>query len=508
MKKFTSIILIILLSLSLTACSKAPTGQSVPPADTAPTETAVPSTEPKEEAGPSLTLIADNLAGKVINEFDLGITLDTTEHRLIVTESIAYHNNTGTELSEIYFNLIPNAFKEEGGGIDMESIIIRNAITSLEQVKETVYKISLSTTLQPDETLNIQMEYVVHIPNIKNRFGYQDSVYNLGNFIVTPAVYDEDGWAVEPYVDFGDAFYTDMANYNVTINTPDDYTVAATGTKTANGGFHAEKVRDFAFSASKTYDTLSDTYHNTAITVYYDHNMTKTANRTMETAKNVISLYSELLGEYPYETLSIVMNELTGGVSGMEYPTLVMIGHEVTLDNMNEMAMDAANDEDMQCILGHIDRTVVHEIAHQWFYGIVGNDQIKYPWLDEGMCRFAEYLYEKTYPSANADDPMENRLNYIMRVDDKGNNLVMDDVNLNWSLYDWEKEDPMGYSEIYDKGGSLFYQMMEQMGDENFSKALRAYVNEFAYGFVTPESFKQFWNEQYDFSALFDLYFK
>ena len=73
-------------------------------------------------------------------------------------------------------------------------------------MKETVYALNLPTDLKADQSTDIQMKYQVKIPNIQNRFGYQENVYNLGNFIATPAVYGKDGWTVEPYVDIGDAF--------------------------------------------------------------------------------------------------------------------------------------------------------------------------------------------------------------------------------------------------------------------------------------------------------------
>ena len=173
---------------------------------------------------------------------------------------------------------------------------------------------------------------------IQNRFGYQENVYNVGNFIITPAVYDENGWAIEPYATLGDAFYTDIANYDVAIHAPEGYTVAATGDRQANGSFHAEKVRDFAFCASDGYDTLEDTVDGISVTVYYGDDMTKTAARMMETAKKALSLYSGMFGAYPYDTLSVVSSGLTGGVNGMEYPTLIMVGTFVTLDNMEAVS--------------------------------------------------------------------------------------------------------------------------------------------------------------------------
>lgn len=169
------------------------------------------------------------------------------------------------------------------------------------------------------------MEYQVKVPNIQNRFGYQENVYNLGNFIATPAVYGKNGWTVEPYVDIGDAFFTEIANYDVTIHVPDGYTVAATGRETTKGCYQAKQVRDFAFCASDGYTVQQERYQNVDVMVYYNGNLKQTAERVMNAAKQSLELYSDWFGQYPYDTLSLVLNGLTGGVSGMEYPTLAML---------------------------------------------------------------------------------------------------------------------------------------------------------------------------------------
>ena len=89
-----------------------------------------------------------------------------------------------------------------------------------------------------------------------------------------------------------------------------------------------------------------------------------------------------------------------------------------------------------------------------------------------------------------------------------GQQYAEDKTDLDWSLYDWKKDDPMGYSEIYNKGGSLFYEMEQRMGEEKFRQALREYVSTFAYGTVDTEQFRQFWLGTGDFSKLFALYWK
>ncbi len=501
-----------LLSLTTIGCSP-----DESPAGTGPALTISPSASGSAASSPAAPMpaatpepypsIADS-GTTPRNSFSLSVTLNDAEHKLIVTQSLIYHNNTGTELKEIYFNLIPQAFRQDGGGIDMKDILIGNQPGSLEQVKETVYKLALPSALADKAQVQIDMEYEVRIPNISNRFGYQETVFNLGNFIVTPAVYGADGWVVEPYIDIGDAFYTDVADYDVVIHVPEGYTVAATGEEVRNGLYRAENVRDFAFCASDSYETLSDSWEDVTITVYFGDHMTQTAQRAMETAKNSLELYSKTFGKYPYTTLSIVMSGLTGGVAGMEYPTLIMISPETSLEAAADMVFE--DGPTIQYYTVALDNSVCHEIAHQWFYGVVGNDQIAEPWLDEGFCRFCEYLYQKAYPPSVSEEDgvylMEDRLKdqYTQVVNAGSPDYPFQTVDLDESLYHYAPEE---YGEIYEKGGSLLYMMEQQMGETAFEEALKEYVQRFAYGFVTTETFQEFWSSKADFSKLFQLYF-
>ena len=370
---------------------------------------------------------------------------------------------------------------------------------SLQQVDGTVYQMPLPELLPDGAALNIEMDYTVRIPNLENRFGYQDTTYNVGNFLITPAVFENGGWVVEPYVDLGDAFYSDLADYTVTIHTPEGYTVAAAGTLGEDGAYHASAVRDYVFCAAEDFEIMETEESGTKILVYYRDEMNLTAARVLETSQKSLALFNRLFGAYPYDTLTVVLSGLTGGVSGTEYPTLVMVGPEIPLEELQ----DGFGEGDENGYRLIIDRIVAHEIAHQWFYGIVGNDQIRYPFLDEGLCRFAEYLYEDAYPPEQPQPEFSYAMGDFLAdcgLQTEG------ERTLSKTLYDWVEEAPEDYTFVYIYGAAMFYEMEETMGKDAFRAALRSYVDEFAYQFVTPEEFQAFWNAQADFSGLFNRY--
>ncbi len=487
MKKIVNIVLTVLLLIVVACClDKSITFQ--------------PSAHSLTKEGPII-----NTTGIPLNQFILDVTLDDSANKLFVKQTIEYCNNTGKGLQEIYFNLIPEAFRKKQGGITMQDIIIKNQVCQIKKVKGTVYKVDLPTTLAALETLKIQMEYQVNIPNLGNPFGYKNEIYNLGNFIVTPAVYEEEGWSIKPYVDIGDAYYTDISNYDVTIHVPKGYKVAATGKDDGTGTFHAENVRDFAFCASTSFETLTEQYDGMELKVFYTSNMRETAERAMVVAKKSLRLFNQTFGEYPYDTLSIVLNWFSNGTSGMEYPTLIMVSQGRPIEELGNLGIYKTVEDMKQAYGKVISNTTCHEVAHQWFYGIVGNDQITSPWLDEGICRYAEYLYWNEYKE---EEKLDNWWATDARMKAEHEKAKTDETDLMQSLYYWNNERAGNYGKLYDKGGSLLYQMQERMGKESFLMAMKEYVSHFAYRFVTAESFQEFWNSKGDFKELFNLYLR
>lgn len=443
-----------------------------------------------------------------LNAFQVEIDLDTDSQKLLVKQRLDYRNSTGVGLSDIYFNVYPPAFQDVGGDTEFSSVKVAGMPVSLSKVETTVYRMPLPATLAAAEELLIEMEYVVSIPDIENRFGRQDHVYNLGNVIVMPAVYGASGWASNPYIDLGDAFHSELADFTVSIKVPEGYSVAASGAKNEDGLYVARRVRDFAFCASDRFKTKTASVGDIEVTVFYLDDIEETATRVLETCERALLLFNEAFSVYPYETLRVVLSVMTSGVSGMEYPTLIMVGSDMTVEKMKADGLPLDQVE-RNGIMHTIDKVVVHEIAHQWFYGIVGNDQINHGWIDEGMCRFAEYLYEKAYPPETPQpDYVYFLANYLAAAH---KHIDSDDgiggVDLAWSLYEWQEYAPDSFAFLYTKGASLIYQMEQKMGEAAFAEALKEYVEMFAYDFVTPEKFQTFWQTKDDFQELFKQYF-
>lgn len=493
-KRLSAALLALILALSLAGCA-----QSAP----APEPSAAPSASAE-----SVPVIPDNTGGTTLSRHTVKASLDAQNHTVSVSHTLDYVNNTGAELSRVYFNLVPNAFAAYGGGIDLSSASCGGGEISLAQADGTVYYAELPEPLEPDETASFKFEYTVRIPELQNRFGWQDGIINVGNFLITPCVFENGNWVIEPYVDIGDAFYTDIADYSVTLELPEGWSAASAGSPGPDGAYSG-RMRDYVFCASDGFETLADTADGVDVTVYYRDGMSITAQRALETAVNSLALYDRMLGQYPYDALSVVLSGMASGVSGTEYPTLVMVGPEISLEEVSQPGF--STEADYNGYAWEFDRTVTHEVAHQWFYGIVGNDQVRYSWLDEGFCRFAEQLYMEAYPPAEPRADWQYDICEFFQTEydvltGKADGISVD---MTQSLYEWAKGESADYGLMYEKCASLWYMLRETLGTEEFNAALRDYVDEFAWRFVTPESFRAFWTGwtgRGDVSELLTLY--
>ena len=554
MKKTVASLVLVSLILSVTACGAKT--QKVTPRSITTTEANIPASkiEKKDTQITSDTTLIDETEGpqKIVNhtqrpknQNDISIKLVPETKSADVEQKLTYVNNTDSILNDMYFNLIPNAFTKSEGGIEMKKITINGQEVTLKKVKDTVYSVDLPSPLEKGKNVTIDMSYTIKIPKIADRFGYNGNTYNLGNALITPAMYENGQWLVQPYVNIGDAFYTEIADYHVSIQAPEGYQVAASGTK-IDGVYQAENMRDFACVISSDLDLLCEEHEDIALNVFYPKKCPSAGRHVMDIAKKALSLFNETLGKYPYDTLSMALIDMPGNIGGMEYPGLIMMTVHEDMESIfdlyngkisvqdflmkqkeaegtdgdNEKIADIESsgetmtDEQIKGAFVYevdsITKSTVHEIAHQWFYGIVGNDEVRYPWIDEGFCRFMEGYYSDKYSEG---DKYTFPLYDHFDATDKSVYGEKDDldqgeyrsVDLNKSLYDF-KNNAEDYGEIYYKAAAMIYHMYKRMGNDAFVEALKEYINKFAYKEVTPEEFKEFWASKGDFKEHLEIY--
>jgi Peptidase family M1 domain len=434
------------------------------------------------------------------NQYDIDAVLDPANMTLTAEQQVTYVNNDSVELTELYFHVYTNAFKKKEtapflfddfsraysrgfkpGYSEIASVELANGQSrkalefGLQGEGETILKVKLTEPLQAKGSITLGLKYKVIIPPAGERFGYGETNINMGNWYPVAAVYDADGWNLDKYYSVGDPFYSEAANYSVRIRAPKGYIVAGSGSimeEKAEGDniswtFDAKNMRDFAFIASDRFQISEEKAGDTLVKSYYYKGHEKRGKEALEFGVRSIEVFNSSFGKYPYPTYSVVETEFP---SGMEYPGLVYI---------NERYYD--NDYDGDNLLS----TTVHETAHQWWYGVVGNDQIEEAWLDEGFATYSEGVFtEKEYGRGNAD-MYYAYLDESAKEDIQGK--VYDGVILK-PLDRYANWDDYGPA-VYTGGAALLNEIRRQVGDENFYKIMQTYYKEYSFKIATTEDF-------------------
>ena len=265
-----------------------------------------------------------------------------------------------------------------------------------------------------------------------------------------------------------------MANYNITITTPTKYVLASTGNinnqtsdeTNTKYNINARSVRDFAFVLSDKFNIASDTIDNTTVNYYYYKN--QYPNECLQASIDSIKTFSRIFGEYPYDVINVVESNFVHG--GMEYPNMVLISDAVDVQS------DYIN-------------VIVHEIAHQWWYGIVGNNEFQYGWLDESLTEYSTLLFYEENPSYNVNtkELIKNTTNsYVTFVDIYKKVFDTVDTSMNRKLNEYTNESEYVYI-AYVKGMLMFDSLNEVLGREKFLKAVQTYYNDNKFSIATPD---------------------
>lgn len=452
----------------------------------------------QKEAAPVLKL--DEIDAR--SQYSIDAELNVEEKTLTAVQEVNYYNNDNVEMKELYFHVYPNAFKtketapflfddfdtaykrgfEPGyGEIVTVSKKDRNGEKllkhSLSGEGETILKIELDSPLKPHDRVNLQIEFMLKIPPAGERFGYGDNNFNMGNWYPVAAVYDDkDGWNLDKYYAIGDPFYSDAADYKVSIKVPENYEIAASGQLIEeNKGdgmirriYEGKALRDFAFVANSNFVVLEEEVDGVKVMSYYYEGDKIRGEEALEYGVESIKLFSKLYGKYPYPAYSVVQTEFP---SGMEYPALIYISDKYYKPNYSSDPLII---------------TIVHETAHQWFYGIVGNDQIDEAWLDEGFAAYSETVFvERSFGKKTGED-------YYMRsiqnsVEEAMSSQTIDGGVLK-SLSEFENWDDYGPT-AYDRGAQILNELRKTLGDDTFLKIVRTYVDRYKFKIATTDDF-------------------
>lgn len=454
---------------------------------------------------------------ETLSLYKLDLVYNDEDKSLSGTENVTYFNNSENMFTSLYFHLYPNAFRQDAknsvvsvankdkaypngesyGDIEIQSVECDGVLLSysIEGEDKNILKVDLQDELFPDESVIIDIEFKVTLPNINHRFGYGENTINFGNFYPIACVYEEGkGVIQELYHSNGDPFYSDCSNYEVKISYPQNMTLASSGivTSTKEEGNQnistiiGERIRDYAFVLSDKFDVVTKKTGNTLVK-YYGYKGDTNLEESLQTSIDALNFFNEKFGVYPYSELSIVKSNFVHG--GMEYPNLVLISDDVS------------GQKDYNYV-------IIHEIAHQWWYGVVGNDEYNNAWIDESLTEYSTLMFYRENKSYDEDFDalIKNALQsykLFERVYIEITGKVDGRIDRGLDEFDTEPE----YVQcIYTKGMLMFNSLEEMVGQKKFEKAIKSYYKTYSYKNVKPEEFIESFSKStsYNLESFFD----
>ena len=421
-----------------------------------------------------------------VSEYEIFASYDSETRTLTGAVDFTYYNSTDNEFTELKFNLYGNAFRENAlhkpvsssyearafydgksyGSMSVESVE-NCANWNVTGEDENILSVTLTQPVYPEQSVKLKINYKLTLAKINHRTGVTKNAVNLGNFYPILCAYTKEGFIEAPYYHCGDPFVSECANYNVTIEMPAQYSAAASGKLVTEStaserkkcSYSLENARDFALVLSDKFQVVSGSVNGVEINYYYysDDN----AQKSLAAACESVEYFSETFGGYVYPTLSVVQTGFCYG--GMEYPALTMISD------------DLKSDEGIY--------TIVHENAHQWWYAMVGSDQLNCGWQDEGLAEYSSVMFFESHPdyaftrlglvgsATKAYRAFYSVYNQIFGETDTS-------MNRNLSQFSSEYE----YSNIaYNKGMIMFDLLRQSIGDDKFVSGLKKYYKSNVY---------------------------
>ena len=485
--------------------------------------------------------------------YTIKVTLDDQLHMLRGSEEFVYTNNSPATLNSLYIHLWPNAYKDKHTALAKQlmmsgkDFLFRNDpeyqgfIDSLDfkadglSVKLTydakhvdIALLTLNKPLAPGEKVVITTPFRVKLPSGEvSRMGHIDQSYQITQWYPKPAVYDEKGWHQMPYLNQGE-FYSEYGSFDVSITLPENYTVGATGDLQtereikrlnllaeyngvglrnpdidwSNIDKHYEssessgvmktlrytqsRVHDFAWFADKTFRVLKGEVILpqsgrvvTTWAMYTENSADLWKPHGLEYLHDGILKYSQWNGDYPYNQVTAVDGTISAG-GGMEYPNVTVIGNVSTKEELEVV--------------------IVHEVGHNWFYGILGSNERDFGWMDEGLntlneMRFVAEKYPNNTRLSDMAGGAAKKLGFVgLSHKDEGDVLYrcMSSFGVDQPIHSHSADfSQTNYGGVmYQKTGLVFHYLKAYLGDSLFDLCMHTYFDRWKFRHPQPEDFR------------------
>lgn len=405
------------------------------------------------------------------------------------TVQVRYVNETTRQLRHVFFRLYPNAPVYNEAAMTVSTMSVAGLAVQPElSLDDTVLRVPLPDQLAPGHAIDLDLAFSAVVPVRPTRtYGIfavdpDSGTIALAHWFPLLAGYDEFGWSLDPVSRNGDPIFSNTALFDVTFSTPEGWQVAATGTEvetvTMNGTTSRRlisgPVRDFTVVTSNRFKSVSQVVAGTTVTSFYLPEDEAGGEAVLTYAARALEIFNSFLPPYPYRQMVLAEVELYGA-GGVEFPQMMMMGKALYGDD------NRRNEH-------YLEFVTAHEVAHQWFYALVGNNQHLDAYIDEGL---VQYLSSDVYFSAEYGPDTGRRqyglevlMWYLGALQSRGDTIVDQPTD--------DFESAAAYSTAgYAKGAIGFAEIRRQIGDDAFFAALRQYATDYEFGIGTPPALLQ-----------------
>ena len=482
----------------------------------------------------------------------IDVELDDENHILRGFEKMVYYNNSPLALNKIIIHLWPNAYKNSNtnlakqkysdgstsfkyadsidlGFIDSLDFKVNGHKVKWQFLNEQIdiSELHLTNPLRPGDSIIITTPFRVKIPSGKfSRLGHIGQSYQITQWFAKPAVFDKNGWHPMSYLDQGE-FYSEFGNYDVSITVPKNYVLMATGdlqnkeeleflnekseltsqlieenklpvrdsfgrkdmsfpkssVKKKTLRFVQKNVHDFAWFTDKRYHVLKGEVdiNNRNVTSWalFTNNEAKLWRRSIEYINDATKYFSKWIGEYPYNHVTAVDGTISAG-GGMEYPNITVIG-------------SSGDSKSLETV-------IIHEVGHNWYYGILGSNERDNAWMDEGLNTYIEIRYmEDKYPNGyeNKEEKMKERgISINIPIKEKELQHISYQFNASRNYDQPLKMGSKNFTQmnygamVYSKTGIGFHYLKSYLGEYVFDDCMNEYFNQWKFKHPSPNDIK------------------
>ncbi len=457
-----------------------------------------------------------NAAATDVASYDMRVSLDVDAKQMRGAERITYRNVSADTLDEVWLHLYLNAFRspdtqwmqeasgqhrgfsaDAPGWIRLDRLAVAGTGEDLPlpdggDTDLTTVRVPLPRRVAPGESVQLDVDWTSQLPRVFARTGYVGDYFMVGQWYPKLAVYDRGRWDNEPWHANAE-FFADFGSYDLTVTVPEGFLTGGSGVRldtSANGDgtqtvrYRAERVTDVAWTAWPGYLAVARDVvaagQPVEIELLLPRGQAADAERHLAAAEAALDAFGNWYGAYPWPKLTVVVPPPdAGGAGGMEYPTLVTTGSAASLPS------EVAGGVHL------VEIVTAHEIAHEWFPMQVQSNEAAEAWLDEG---FAEYLtirvLNRLYGaehSAAATPFGGASYEQVQRT-----TFVASGAREPLAKASWDYPSFGTYAAVaYGKGSLTLLTLERTLGEERFTRALRAYADRWRWRHPTSGDLEQ-----------------